>query len=287
MTSSQPSSLTQPRFITIDGLKIRYAESEPKNGDPILLLSPWPESIYAFLSIWNTLADFSPLIAVDLPGFGKSDGRPGAPVPEAMGEFVVRIIDEFGLDRPHVIGPDVGTSPSLFAALNHPGRLKSIVVGSGATSFPLDLGGVLKAMVEAESIEPFRQMNPEDFVRGAMSEIKSYRVPDFVAEDYIASYAGDRFINSMAFVRDYPNALPRLAARLSEINIPVQIIAGRKDPFLPVSNAAALHAGLSNSKLDILDCGHFTWEDEAAAYGQIVSAWVKGGYLHPRTEEKR
>jgi pimeloyl-ACP methyl ester carboxylesterase len=274
MTDSHPSSLTEPRFVTIDGLKIRYARSEPRNGDPILLLSPWPESIYAFLPIWDTLADSSPLIAVDLPGFGKSEGRPEAPAPEAMGEFVVRIVDEFRLDRPHVIGPDVGTSPSLFAAVNHPGRLKSIVVGSGATSFPLDLGGVLKAMVEAESIEPFKQMDPEEFVRGAMSEIKKYSVPHFVLEDYIASYSGDRFINSMAFVRDYPNALPRLAARLSEIDIPVQIIAGRKDPFVPVSNAEALHAALPNSKLDILDCGHFTWEDEAATYGKIVSAWV-------------
>ena len=54
-----------------------------------------------------------------------------------------------------------------------------------------------------------------------------------------------------------------------------------------MSNAAALHADLSNSKLDILDCGHFTWEDEAASYGKIVAAWVRGGYLHPGTKEER
>jgi hypothetical protein len=35
-----------PQSRTIDGLSIRYAESEPRD-DHALLLSPWPESITA------------------------------------------------------------------------------------------------------------------------------------------------------------------------------------------------------------------------------------------------
>lgn len=60
--------------------------------------------------------------------------------PKAMGEFVVRLADEFGLEQPHVVGPDIGTGAALFAAALHPGRLRSLVVGSGGSAFPLVLG---------------------------------------------------------------------------------------------------------------------------------------------------
>jgi pimeloyl-ACP methyl ester carboxylesterase len=34
------------------------------------MLSPWPESIFAYLPMWDALAARCSLIAVDLPGFG-------------------------------------------------------------------------------------------------------------------------------------------------------------------------------------------------------------------------
>ena len=61
-----------------------------------------------------------------------------------MGEFVIRTADAFGLDNPHVVGPDIGTAASLFAAALHPGLLRSLVKGSGGAAFPLRLGSVLK-----------------------------------------------------------------------------------------------------------------------------------------------
>ena len=80
-------------------------------------------------------------------------------------------------------------------------------------------------------------------------------------------------------------ALPRLAGRLGEIEVPCQIIVGRHDPFVPVSNAEGLHKGLPKSKLDILDCGHFVWEDAAAEYGKLASDWIKGGYEKSQLRE--
>src|SRR5262245_42899772 len=116
-TSSAPTILSQ--FRTIDGLSIRFAETEPR-ADHVLLLSPWPESIYAYEAIWARLADRAHLVAVDLPGFGRSEGREALMSPRAMGEFIVRLADEFGLENPHVVGPDVGTAAGLFAAASAP-----------------------------------------------------------------------------------------------------------------------------------------------------------------------
>src|SRR5690242_18693559 len=112
---------------TIDGLSIRYAESEPRDKHA-LLLSPWPESLLAFEQVWAPLAEHAHLIAVDLPGYGHSQGRADLYQPKAMGDFVIRLADEFELDCLHGVGPDIGVATFLFAASAHPHRFRSLVI---------------------------------------------------------------------------------------------------------------------------------------------------------------
>ena len=263
------------RFRTIDGLSIRYAESGTRN-DHALLLSPWPESLLAFEPTWARLAEHAHLVAIDLPGFGHSQRRDALLSPRAMGAFLVRVADAFGLENPHVVGPDVGTSASLLAAALHPGRFRSLVVGSGGSAFPLQLGGVLKDWVEAPDLEGYRRSDPREIVAGALTGIEQYVLPDFVREDYLSSYQGDRFVESMRYVRTYPTELPILRDLLSEIQTPVQIVAGGRDPAVPPVNAEFLHERLPNSKLDIIDAGHFVWEDAADEYATLVTSWWSG-----------
>ena len=65
-----------------------------------ILLSPWPESVYAFEPAWQHLAAHAHLLAVDPPGFGKSDYRESLMNPKAMGNFIIRIADTFGFAAP-------------------------------------------------------------------------------------------------------------------------------------------------------------------------------------------
>src|SRR5271163_4032293 len=277
MSANNKTGLHAMQYKTIDGLQIRFATNEKKSGDPILLLSPLPESILAFLPTWDMFAALGPVIAVDLPPFGRSETRADMRTPEVVGDFVLRIMEAFGLDRPHVIAPDIGTPACLFAAANHPGIFKSLVIGSGATDHT-DIGGILDEIVNAPSLEPFKDLTGEQFVRGAIANMTKYKLPDFALQDYLLSYAGPRFLNAMAFVRDYPQSLPRLAKRLHEITVPCQITVGRNDPFVPVSNAKGLQKGLRRSKLNVLDCGHFVWEDMASEYGKLACDFIQGGY---------
>ena len=82
----------------------------------------------------------------------------------------------------------------------------------------------------------------------------------------------------MRYVRTYPTELPALRDLLLEIQTPVQIIAGARDPAVPPVNAEFLHERLPNSKLDVIDAGHFTWEEAADDYAALVTSWWDGGY---------
>jgi pimeloyl-ACP methyl ester carboxylesterase len=272
-----PSSPITTQFRTVDGLSIRYAESEDRD-DHALLLSPWSESVLAFEPTWARLAEHTHLVAVDLPGFGQSERRDALLSPREMGAFLIRLADAFGLEQPHVVGPDVGTSASLFAGALYPGRFRSLVVGSGATSCPLQVRWVLKDWIEAPDLEAYRSADPREIVAGAMTAIERYALPESVREDYLSSYEGDRFVESMRYVRAYPTDLPVLRDLLPEMQTPVQIIAGARDPVVPPVNAEFLHERLPHSKLDVIDAGHFTWEDAADEYASLVSNWWGGGY---------
>jgi pimeloyl-ACP methyl ester carboxylesterase len=267
----------QPQFRTIDGLAIRFAESENRHNHA-LLLSPWPESLFAFEPTWERLAVRTHLVAIDLPGFGHSQRRDELLSPRAMGEFVIRLADAFGLDSPHVMGPDIGTGAALFAAALYPGRLRSLIVGSGGAAFPLQLGGLLKDWVEAPDLEAYRHTDPRQMVAGALTDIQRYALLDFVREDYLSSYDGDRFVESMRYVRSYPTDLAALRFLLPQIKTPVQIISGGRDQVVPPVNAEFLHERLPNSKLNIVDAGHFTWEDAADEYAALATSWWEGDY---------
>src|ERR1700728_2231555 len=199
MAGDNNTGLGSMQFRTVDGLRIRFATNKKKDGDPILLLSPLPESILAFLPTWEIFSALGPVVAVDLPAFGLSESRADVRAPEPLGEFVVRIMEAFSLDQPHVVAPDVGTPACLFASANHPGIFKSLVIGSGATDHT-DLGGILDEIVNAPSLEQFKDLTGEQFVRGAIGDMKNYKLPEYVLQDYLASYAGPRFFHAMAFV---------------------------------------------------------------------------------------
>jgi pimeloyl-ACP methyl ester carboxylesterase len=260
---------------TADGLLIRYAETDGGGAETVLLVNPWPESLFAWDTIWERLAATARLVAIDLPGFGRSERRAELMSPHAMGTFLLRLIDEWGLDRPHLVGPDVGTGAVLFAISEEPDRFPSAVVGSGGASVPLEVTGALKELIEAPDLSGFQGVDGRDIVAGALEGVERHTLPDAVREDYLASYAGDRFVESAAYVRSYPADLPMLAERLGDIRTPVQIIAGRHDGLVPPSNAEFLHARLPDSKLDILETGHFTWEDGADDYLALTRSWIE------------
>jgi pimeloyl-ACP methyl ester carboxylesterase len=260
------------RFRLIGGLTVRFAIGED-HGDHALLLSPWPESLLAFEPVWWRLAARAHLVAVDLPGFGHSQRSDSLLSPQAMGEFIIAAADAFGFDHPHVVAPGTGTAAALFAAARHPGRLRSLVAGSGAAAVPLQLGGMVKEIIEAPDLDGFRRGEPRQLVNAALSGISRYTLPAAVRDDYLASYQGNRFAESVRYLRSYPAELPVLAGLLPRIDTPVQIIAGVGDTTVPPVNAAFLHDRLPHSKLDVIDAGHFTWEDAAAEYAALVTGW--------------
>jgi pimeloyl-ACP methyl ester carboxylesterase len=266
-------------FRVCDGVRVRYADTRADSDTTVLMLAPWPESLWAFRRIWDRVAALGRVVALELPGFGHSDQRrPELIAPDASGEFLARLIDEWGLGAPHIVGPDVGTAAALFLAAKAPERVTSLTIGGGAVLFPVEAGGALKEIIEAPSLDVVRELDARTNIGAATESAAPSDSEPEVHEDYVSAYDLGRFAESARFVRHYPEQNPVLRDLLPSITTPAQIVAGRDDDLVPWSNNQYLADVLPNVQSHPLDAGHFAWEEAAQEYGRLVVAWVSGGY---------
>jgi pimeloyl-ACP methyl ester carboxylesterase len=174
----------------------------------------------------------------------------------------------------HFVAPDVGTSAALWAAGDEPSLVRSLAVGGGATTVPLQVGGALKDIIEAPDMEGYRQIDSKDILGPVYDAMPGGPPPADVRDDYLDSYAGDRFVESARYVRTYPSELPKLALKLPGIETPVQIVCGRDDPLVPTPNQEFLRDQLPNAGMDLLPAGHFSWEEVPDLYGDVLAHWL-------------
>jgi pimeloyl-ACP methyl ester carboxylesterase len=271
------ADLGAPLFIDVDGLRTRYVRSRGADGEiPVLLVSPFPESLYAYDDIWANLSRAAPLVALDLPGFGQSQGRPELMTSQAMGTFVTQALAALGLQRVHAIGPDVGTSALLFAASQRPEMFESLIVGSGGTDVART--GSLKDIISAPSADDLITVDGGDYAVTVLEKRAKTRPARYVVDDYRASYAGRRAVEALAYIRAYATYLPLLQEALPGISTPVLGIWGVHDPIVLPESAEVLDQGLPHSRSVVLDSGHFVWHDLPEEYARIVLDWITGGY---------
>jgi pimeloyl-ACP methyl ester carboxylesterase len=266
--------------VLVDGLRIRYADSGA-DGPIILLTSPWPESLLAFRRVWPALAPTARLVAIDLPGFGHSEGRSDVFTPTAMGEFLLRFIAERGLGTPHLVAPDVGASAALFLAARHPDAVRSIVAGGGAAAFPLEVTGTLAGIIAAPDIEGFEAQDIRATIGATVEPVAPRSQEPDVWEDYVSSYENGRFAQSTRYVRSYPEQLRLLRDVLPGIRVPVRVFGATDDPLVPVSNARYLAERIPGSELTVLSAGHFAWEQVPGEFASMVTDWVTRAEKEP------
>jgi pimeloyl-ACP methyl ester carboxylesterase len=95
------------------------------------LVHGYGASSASYLPVIDALAARFRVLAIDLPGFGKSDRRAGDYSPEALADVLAEVLRQKGVARAHVVGHSWGSSVVLAFARRHPDRLARLVVISG------------------------------------------------------------------------------------------------------------------------------------------------------------
>lgn len=270
----------KPAYMQLDGLKIRYATGGNADGPTVLFLSPLPQSILCYDATWSALSATANLVALDLPGFGQSEGNLSYMNFAAQSAFLAKFITELGLEDVHIVAPDVGMPVTLHYVLHRDHKAKSIMVGAGPSVQPSADGSLVRKMIGSGFWRlVFSITGAPAFVSGANQLGYLHHSPSAAeVADYVASYSG-RVGPVTKWFKSYPEGCKDIHPHLETLEVPVLVFWGEHDAFLKADNGKELHKRLPNSALTIFkNSGHFFYQDKSSEFTELVRSWVNGGY---------
>ncbi|MFT5870635.1 MAG: pimeloyl-ACP methyl ester carboxylesterase [Paracoccaceae bacterium] len=281
-----PAEFTmKPETLQLDGLSIRYARAGKSDGPTILFLSPLPQSILCYDAVWASLAPEANLIALDMPGFGKSEGGMEYMSFAAQSAFLEKFVIALDLSDIHIVAPDVAMPVALHYVIHRDHKAKSIAIGDGPGILPSADGSLIRKIVGYGFWRTLVNMTGmSTFIAGATYLGYLHYSPKAAeVTDYMESYAG-RARQVTSWFKSYPEATKEIDPSLDTLDVPVQVFWGDQDAFLKTDNANRLHARLPKSALTIFEnCGHFCYQDKSAEFSAMMSTWVKDGHKLNKT----
>ena len=265
----------------IAGRNIRLAEAGPADAPLVVLLSPFPESILSFTGAWKALTEKCRVIAIDLPGFGASEGDRRDMSPNAQGAHLAEIFDELDLHNIHLVGPDVGMGAALAYVLNHKHRVTSLTVGHGpGAPGPFKLAFMISMLARFS----FMRFTTGLLGAGPLIAFSSklgairHRANAKQVDDYKRAYSG-RTAEVVYWFKDFRSKATALADQVKKIDIPTLVFWGELDVLFDPSNAIHLDAALPHSKLHMLpEAGHLAWADQPELFANMIIDWVQAAH---------
>ncbi len=278
--------LFKPQFEKIGKFDIRYVRQEKRNAPTLVLLNGLPQSIRMWESAWEKLSRSFDILAFDIPGFGLSKAAESDMSPRYLSKVVIQVLDHFGIERTHLVGPDVGAPITLATAIEHPDRLESINIFDGPGNYPPKMSPILMAVIKSGFVRWLakglnkKSVMETNFKTAVKDGYHHYRpTKRAIREYYEITHDEQAHRCAIAFFGSYANDLSWIQERLEKLNIPTLITWGKQDPFVFVSNAEYLSTKIPLNKLVVFDnASHFSSEDAGAEYVGAITRWCLREY---------
>lgn len=192
------------------------------------------------------------VLAVDLPGHGRSAGTPLSSIPD-MADWLIRVMDAAGAETTTLVGHSMGALVVLEAAARHPGRIASVV--TIGVSVPMPVSDALLSAAKADTHDAFDMVNV--WGHGSRAQVGGNQAPGMwmmgSGVRLLERSAPGVLYADLNACNEYRHGLESAAA----IVCPVHLILGRDDRMSPVKAAQPLIEALADSQVTILeDCGH-------------------------------
>jgi pyruvate dehydrogenase E2 component (dihydrolipoamide acetyltransferase) len=254
-----------PQTIEAGGLRINYVKAGDAAGDPIVFIHGFGADLNNWLFNQPPLAERRTTYALDLPGHGGSTKEVGKGDVAALAAAVNDFLAALGVARAHLVGHSVGGAVCLHVALVNPARVASVTAiapaGLGPEVSTEFVDGFIAA-TRARKLRPVLEMlvhDPKLVTSEMVENVLKFKRLDGV-EAALRRIAGACFAEGRQSLQFGP--------RLAEIRCPVQVIWGKSDRILPVSQARGLPPSFEVALLD--DTGHLPHMERADEVNALV-----------------
>lgn len=238
--------------------------------------TPWSSQVWWPFA--ESLASAYTVHLWDMPGFGQSSKSPDHAVDLAtQGELFAELIRDLRIDRPHVIAHDIGGTVALRAALVHGAAFRSLMlcdvvalppIGSPFFRFVRSHPDVLAELppnIHAAIVSTYIQGASARGLRD--SELNELCLP------WITHEGREAFYRQIAQTED--RHLHEIVERLGRLALPVRIVWGAQDGWIPPDVARTLGEAIPSAQVRIIaGAGHLVQYDAPVELAGELWGWL-------------
>lgn len=287
-------------FIDLDGGRVRVlrAMAEPEAPSPAVPVVPavasdppvarppvllihgggTDNSAISWYEVFAALHTEGEVVAVDLPGFGRTTGiEPVGGAPE-LADFVARVARRLAIPRAVVMGVSMGGDVALNLALRHPDLVKALVLiapGGLVPVFrnrPVQLSAWLAAQLPDVLLVPLTRL-ANRYVQTAIKAV--VKDPDTLPPEVLDEFVREarRPRAGMAYGRYNQASLGPWSMRnnllpvVSRIDVPALFFHGQDDPLVDPEGSRRASELMPDARLVLVpDCGHWAQLEARARF---------------------
>lgn len=235
--------------VKVNGIGYYCALSGPVSAPVVALSHSLGSSMIMWAPQLSSLEQRYRVLRIDTVGHGHSEAPPGPYQLDAMAADTVLLLDALGIDRVHWVGLSMGGMIGQSLALNHAGRLRSLVLSD------------TMAVVEHEA-QPMWQERMDVARRRGMSALAQSTMERWFTAGFRVRQADqvlpirEQFVNTP--VAGYVGCCAAIRQldylpRLQEVALPTLVLVGAQDPATPVVAAEAIQGRIAGSVLQVID----------------------------------
>ena len=251
----------------IDEIPVNYIDEG--EGEVVLLLHGWGANITLYQGIIDTLKQSRRVIALDMPGFGKTPEPSVSWCVDDYVDFVLHFIDTFSLKNLSVVVHSFGGR--VFFKMN------------ARKDLPFSIERVV--LIDSAGILPKKSL-------GQQVSLKCYKIGRAFMSTKVMHFLYPDAVENMRRSRgssDYNSATPLMRATLVKVvnedlgplihlvKCPTLLIWGDLDTATPIGDAKRMEELIADAGLVVCEgAGHFSFAEQPAKVNGVLKAFFAG-----------
>ena len=267
-------------FVNAGGLRTHVATAG--DGPPVVLLHGWPQHWYEWRDVIPLLAPHARVICPDLRGFGWTDVPERGYEKDGLGRDVLALLDALELDRVTFAGHDWGGYIGFMLALQHPGRIESLLALNTLPPWP---AGDRRTMLDAWRFLYMPLLSTPGLGGGRLGRgfaargLRDAGLAPADVDAFVGRLEGERGraterLYRSFFLRELPGLL-RGRFSASELSVPSKLLFGTGDQVITTRAAEDAVAQTDRLELEpVADAGHFIVDEKPELVADRVLAML-------------
>lgn len=274
-------------------LKLFYFEAGSEHQQHLLMLHGLGDESDTWRHVFLPLAEDYHTLAVDLPGFGRSDKPDIKYTPQFMMDIALRFLDHQKINKTIIMGSSMGAILAHGLAIKHPNRLKALILIGGALLHTKPMKDWHLQLMQVPFLGEWFYTRLRKDPDAAYASLKSvyHQLEELPEADRKFLYTRvNQRVWSNGQQRAYFSALRNLSTwmkniqkslpdQLSQLNLPTLVIHGEHDRLFSELNAdKIIEIQPKANKAFIPNLGHLPHQENPEVFLRVTRSWLRADF---------